>query len=442
MSPVAGAGGSGPRIVIIGGGSRQWGSKLTTDVLTTPSLTDATIVLHDVDESALELIATYCERLNRELGTSATIETTADRRAALKDADFVAVTITTGGFESMAHDLAVPEKYGIRQSVGDTCGPGGISRSLRNIPVLLDIARDMETQCPDAWLLNLTNPMTCLTRAINKETSIKAVGLCHEVVIMSWLVAIALDVPADTVDFSITGVNHLPWITELTVGGHDGFELVRRAPDGDPKMEKFAHEHQLKLALLDRYGALPGAGDRHVAEFFPWVLTEESNWGKQWGVHLTSIRDRENMETYYRDEIEKVMEGDKPLPAWQSGEMVAPIIDSLVTSTRRELPLNLPNAGQAPYLPNDVVVETMCVVDGDGIRGRDAIVPPGPCAEWTHRQVSVQELTVEAAVSGDAELVKAAMALDPLAGRIDLRAIDAMTEELLAATARWLPQFA
>ncbi|HEX4819530.1 MAG TPA: hypothetical protein VFV00_04940, partial [Acidimicrobiales bacterium] len=227
---MAGAGGSGPRIVIIGGGSRQWGSKLTTDVLTTPSLTDATIVLHDVDESALELIATYCERLNRELGTSATIETTADRRAALKDADFVAVTITTGGFESMAHDLAVPEKYGIRQSVGDTCGPGGISRSLRNIPVLLDIARDMETQCPDAWLLNLTNPMTCLTRAINKETSIKAVGLCHEVVIMSWLVAIALDVPADTVEFSITGVNHLPWITELTVGGHDGFELVRRAP--------------------------------------------------------------------------------------------------------------------------------------------------------------------------------------------------------------------
>ena len=111
-----------------------------------------------------------------------------------------------------------PRRHFVRQSVGDTCGPGGISRSLRNIPVLVDIARDMEALCPDAWLLNLTNPMTCLTRAINKETSVKAVGLCHEVVIMSWLVAIALGVPADQLDFSITGVNHLPWITEMRCG--------------------------------------------------------------------------------------------------------------------------------------------------------------------------------------------------------------------------------
>ena len=442
MTRVPGGKGDGPRIVIVGGGSRQWGPKLTTDILTTPSLTGSTVVLHDVDASALELMGSYCERINRELGTSATIEATADRRAALKDADFVAVTITTGGFESMAHDLAVPEKYGIRQSVGDTCGPGGISRSLRNIPVMLDIARDMESLCPDAWLLNLTNPMTCLTRAINKQTSIKAVGLCHEVVIMSWLIAIALDVPADGIEFSITGVNHLPWITELSIGGNDGFDALRRAREGHAKVEKFRHEHQLKLELLDRYGALPGAGDRHVAEFFPWALTADSGWGKHWGVHLTSIVDRENMEAYYRDEVQQIIDGDKPVPAWQSGEMVAPIIDSLVTGTRRELPLNLPNAGQAPYLPTDAVVETMCVVDGDGIRGRDAIVPPAPCAEWTHRHVAVQELTVEAAVTGDAELVRAAMALDPLAGRVDLRAIDAMAAELLDATSRWLPQFA
>ncbi len=157
---------------------------------------------------------------------------------------------------------------------------------------------------------------------------------------------------------------------------------------------------------------------------------------------LTSIADRERDEAEYRAEIQTIIDGDKPVPAWQSGEMVAPIIDSLTTGTRRELPLNLPNAGQAPYLPDDVVVETMCIVDGDGIRGRDAIVPPAPCAEWTRRHVAVQELTVEAAVAGDTDLVRAAMALDPLGGRIDARAIDAMTTELLAATAAWLPQFA
>jgi alpha-galactosidase len=431
------------RIVIVGGGSRQWGPKLTADILTTPSLTDANIVLHDIDAASLPPMQAYCERINREVGADATIEATTDRNAALDGADFVAVTISTGGFTSMAHDLEIPERYGVRQSVGDTCGPGGINRSLRNIPVLLDIARDMEDRCPDAWLLNLTNPMTCLTRAINKETSIKAVGLCHEVVIMSWLVAIALGVPADQLDFTITGVNHLPWITEMRVNGDDGFEALRTAlADRPDETAWFADEHQLKLALLDRFGALPGAGDRHVAEFFPSFLTEEAEWGKAWGVALTSIADRERDEAAYRAEIQTIIDGDKPVPAWQSGEMVAPIIDSLTTGTHRELPLNLPNTGQAPYLPDDVVVETMCVVDAAGIRGRDEIVPPSPCAEWTRRHVAVQELTVEAAVTGDADLVRAAIALDPLGGRIDARAIEAMTTELLAATAPWLPQFA
>ena len=431
------------RIVIVGGGSRQWGPKLTADILTTPSLTDTNIVLHDIDGSSLGPMGAYCERINREIGASATIEATTDRRAALAGADFVAVTISTGGFTSMAHDLDIPAAYGVRQSVGDTCGPGGINRSLRNIPVLLDIARDMEELCPDAWLLNLTNPMTCLTRAINKETSIKAVGLCHEVVIMSWLVAIALGVPADQLDLTITGVNHLPWITRMSVNGEDGFEALRRAmADRPDETAWFANEHQLKLAMLEQFGALPGAGDRHVAEFFPSILTEEADWGKAWGVALTSIADRERDEAEYRAEIQTIIDGDKPVPAWQSGEMVAPIIDSLTTGTHRELPLNLPNTGQAPYLPDDVVVETMCVVDADGIRGRDAIVPPAPCAEWTRRHVAVQELTVEAAVSGDARLACAAIALDPLGGRIDARSIEAMTTELLSATAAWLPQFA
>ncbi|HEV3225245.1 MAG TPA: hypothetical protein VGZ52_00350 [Acidimicrobiales bacterium] len=429
------------RIVIVGGGSRQWGPKLTTDIITTPSLADANIVLHDIDNDSLALMGSYCERINRELGARATIEATTDRRAALDGADFVAVTISTGGFASMTHDLEIPARYGVRQSVGDTCGPGGISRSLRNIPVLLDIARDMEAACPDAWLLNLTNPMTCLTRAINKETSIKAVGLCHEVVIMSWLVAMALGVPADEVGFTVTGVNHLPWITDLTVSGADGFEALRAVIADRSDAAWFAEDHQLKMAMLDRYGALPGAGDRHVAEFFPWVLTEEADWGKSWGVSLTSIADRERDEAAYRTEIHKIIDGDAPVPAWQSGEMVAPIIDSLTTGTRRELPLNLPNSGQTPYLPDDVVVETMCVVDSLGIRGRDAVQPPAPCAEWTRRHVAVQELTVQAAVTGDRELARTAMALDPLGGRIDLRSIESMTDELLAATAPWLPQF-
>jgi alpha-galactosidase len=290
-------------------------------------------------------------------------------------------------------------------------------------------------------LLNITNPMTCLTRAVARERSVKVVGLCHEVVIMSWFVAIACGVQATDVEFSITGVNHLPWITSLSIeGDDDGFARLRRVLASDAGAQWFLDEHALKLALLDRYGALPGAGDRHVAEFFPWALIEASDWGKAWGIHLTSISDRERDEAGYRQSMLDVIDGGA-VPTWASGEMVAPVIDSLVTGERRELPLNLPNEGQAPYLPDDAVVETMCVVDGDGVRGREAIVPPEPCAEWIRRHVAVQELTMHAALSGDREAVHAAMALDPLCGRIGLREIESMADDLLAATAKWLPQF-
>jgi alpha-galactosidase len=430
------------RIVIVGGGSRQWGPKLVTDILTTPALANSHIVLHDIDEATLEPISRYARVVADKVGSKATIETTVDRVSALRGADFVVVTISTGGFGSMAHDLEIPARYGIRQSVGDTVGPGGISRALRNIPVLVDIARDMERVCPDAWLLNITNPMTCLTRAVARETSIRVVGLCHEVVIMSWYVAIACEVQADEIGFAITGVNHLPWITELSVRGEDGFEVLRRVVAERPAAKWFADEHALKLALLERYGALPGAGDRHVAEFFPWALTLESDWGKSWGIHLTSIADREREEAGYRRALLDVVDDAKEAPTWASGEMVAPLIDSLVTGERRELPVNIPNRGQAPYLPADVVVETMCAVDGDGVRGRDQILPPDVCAAWIRRHVDVQELTVDAALSGDRDAVCAAMALDPLCGRADFRDIEAMTDELLAATAAWLPQFA
>ena len=217
---------------------------------------------------------------------------------------------------------------------------------------------------------------------------------------------------------------HLPWITELTIGGEEGFERLYRAVEERPEAKWFAEEHALKLALFERYGAMPGAGDRHVAEFFPWALTPESGWGKSWGIHLTSIADRERDEDGYREAMLDVADGGAQPPTWASGEMVAPLVDSLVTGERRELPVNLPNRGQAPYLPSDVVVETMGVVDGDGVRGRDQIEPPAACAEWIRRHVAVQELTVEAALTGDRDAVRAAMALDPLCGRIDVRAIE------------------
>jgi len=446
------------RVTIIGGGSYQWSPKLMADLLTMPSLAGADLMLMDIDPVPLPKMEALFHRLNDAVGAKASVSTTTDRRRALEDADFVVVTVSTGGFASMAVDLDVPAAYGIRQSVGDTVGPGGINRSLRNVPVLAGIAHDVEEICPDAWLLNITNPMTCLTRAVTRETSLKAVGLCHEIANFCWGVALAFGQPWEAVQPTFSGVNHFPIVTALTIAGDDGLEMLRDlvaemggadslapAPGAEPaepySQLDFVRRNALKLTLLDRFGAIPAAGDRHIAEFMPWALTEESGWGESWGIELTPISRREEHQAGFIRDVDGWLDGTKTLEAWQSGELVAPVIDSLLTGTRRDVPLNLPNAGQCPDLPADAVVEGMCVVDGEGMRGRDAARVPPPFAQLLQRHVAVQELTVEAALSGDRRTTLAAFALDPLAGRGDFRAVEAMVDDLLAGTAAWLPQF-
>jgi alpha-galactosidase/6-phospho-beta-glucosidase family protein len=447
------------QVTIIGGGSYQWTPKLITDLLATPSLAGCHIALMDIDPTPLSKMAALLGRANEALGARVTVETTTDRRRALEGADFVVVTISTGGFASMAVDLEVPARHGIRQSVGDTVGPGGINRSLRNIPVLVEIGRDMEQKCPDAWLLNITNPMTCLTRCVARETSVKTVGLCHGIGNYCLDLAIAFGVPLESVQPTLTGVNHFPVIVGLDIDGHDGLEMLAGVLDelggvgrigpgaGGPHPEPFskagfARRHVLSLTLFDRFGAVPAVDDRHLAEFLPSILTESSGWGKAWGIELTPISRRvEHQEGFIRH-VDAVVDGTAELSINPSGELVAPVIDSLISGTRREVPLNLPNTGQCPDLPSDAVVEAMCVVDDQGMRGRDAAPAPAPLAELLRRHVAVQELTVEAAVRGDPDLVRAALVLDPLAGRTDWSEIDAMATELLAGTAQWLPQFA
>jgi alpha-galactosidase len=379
----------------------------------------------------------------------------------------VVVNISTGGFASMRHDLEIPARHGVMQSVGDSVGPGGIVRALRNIPVFLDIARDMGECCPDAWMLNLTNPMTTICRAVTRETPVKTIGLCHEITITQYLLSLLLDVSFLELTPTVAGVNHLPFVTRLDAAGDDGFALLRALvddaeacaaeplatdPPDDIGYEKVSdgarwtkgdlmHNNRVKLELFSRFGVLAGAGDRHLTEFFPGFLTEESGWGERWGVTLTTIEERERDQRHFVDAVAAMRAADE-VSRMPSGEMVAPVITCLMTDRSGCFPLNIANEGQVADLPGGAVVESMCLVDGSGARGRDAVTLPPALAECLRRVSASQERTVSAAVSGDRQAAFEAMMLDPLAGRIDYDRLARMTDEMLAATKAWLPQFA
>ncbi len=465
-----------PKIVIIGGGSHQWAPTLLADFALTPSTADADIVLCDIDGVRLPRMVRYGQMVAEHHGGGLTVTATIDRAEALPGADFVVVNISTGALASMRHDIEIPERYGIAQPVADTVGPGGISRALRNIPVFLDIARDIERHCPDAWLLNLTNPMTQLCRTVTRETAVRTIGLCHEVTIGAFWMSVLLDAVGHDIDPVVTGVNHLPIVTELRVDGADALPrlrsllrdqagLDRELPDwlqavirdlhdepgvfNDPDgsglegpwtVGRLGEQHRVKLTLFEHFGALPLAGDRHLVEFFASFVTETSGWGRAWGVPLTSIAERDADESRYVSELEARI-ADRTVPKRRSQEQLSLLVDSLLTGERRVLVLNTPNAGQCPDLPLDVVCEAMCVVDGDGVRGRDAARAPVALAEQLRRVSASQELTVEAAVSGDRDLVVAALLADPLSSRVDFADLAPMADDLIAATAVWLPQF-
>jgi alpha-galactosidase len=329
----------------------------------------------------------------------------------------------------------------------------------------------MEDLCADAWLLNLTNPMTALCRSITKSTSIKTVGLCHEVTNFRGVLTLLSGAGWDDIQLSVTGVNHVPVVTAIDLGdGRDGMAFLQDVVDekidldadlgfelGDDEHERpgsfgeerlprratnrfFVEEYAAGFELFRRYGAFVAPGNRHTLEAFPALLAADADWGKRWNVHYTTIAEREEHEARYRTDLDKRLADQEP-PRYPSLEMAAPVIDSLVTGRLRTFPLNIPNTGQCTDLPLDAVTESMCIVDGDGVRGGEPVAAPPFFAAWLNRIVAAQELTVEAALTGDRDLVYAAMLLDPHAGTLGLATIEAMADELLAATARWLPHF-
>jgi len=459
-----------PRITIVGGGSTHWTPRLLVDFANTPSLQDARVVLMDVDPESLPPMVEVAQHIAGRRGIGLDVEATTDLAASLDGAEFVITALTVGGFASMRHDLEIPARHGIRQPVGDSVGPGGISRALRSVPVVVGIAREMERRCPDALLVNVSNPLSALCRAVGRETSIRAVGLCNEVVGLQFVLSLLFDADLRGIDPVVAGVNHLPLVTGLRIGERDGFaalsELLDRyaaEPEGLAQEKIWMappdgmHWHKvtagaewtkadvianvpIRLELFRRFGVLPGASDTHVAEFFPFFVTEASDFGREWGVHHYGLAGHQADKDEDDAGVRELLAADE-ISTWPSGELVAAVLDGIVTGDGHPLPVNLPNTGQVENLPPDVVVECMGVPGTGGVQARDRVTVPGVLGEWLRRVAASEELTVEAAVSGSHDAALAAMLADPMTSRLPYEDVVAMTGELLSATARWLPQF-
>jgi alpha-galactosidase len=440
----------GPRIVIVGAGGWVFPLELSRDVLAFPALASGTLVLYDIDVPAAERTAAHVRQMIEDAKLPGRVEVAPDLASALRGADVVLTVFQVGGIDAYGFDIEIPREYGIDQTVGDTLGPGGVFRGLRSVEALRVIAESMLEICPDALLLNYVNPMAVNVWATDL-LGVRIVGLCHSVQGTSQLLALELGVPFEEVTFDCAGVNHTAWFTRYRRGDEDlipkirevmkarhvdrSIPLLERSDDAYESIERVRSE----LMLLTGY--FHTESSHHASEYWAWFrrtpeITAEY-LDRRWD-YLEICRSADA--SYTNEDILEAARRDGPK---HGGEFAAPIIDSLVTGTRRIVYGNVRNGGSVENLAPDACVEVACAVDGNGVRPLRFGALPSACAALNQVQIAVQRLTVEAAMTGDRDLVHAAVALDPLTSALlTLPQIHEMTNRMLEAQAPWLPQFA
>jgi len=429
------------KIAVIGGGSPHWTPTLVTDVMLQSDALGGQIALHDLDAEALEVLGKVCERIRTEHQGAFAIRTTTSLDDALDGADFVVVTISTGGLAAMRADLEVPEKHHCFQTVGDTVGPGGLSRALRNIPVFVGFAQAMERRCPKAWMLNVSNPLTALTRTVETVSSIRALGICHGVDGAIHDYCRLIGVEGET-SARFAGIDHCSWLLDLRVGETDVLAQIRaRLADGwrfDEHQKGVLEGYVACLKLYENLGYLPAIQARHIVEFFPFFL-HDLGQVERYGLRRTTIADRERGRQSHVERSRRRASGEEDIPRKQSGEAVAPVMRAMITGKRVVVSLNVRNEGQVSNLPPGTVVETLVAVDGAGVHPLAAGPLPQVLLSVVLPHVIRIEMTVEAGLAGDRDKALAALADDPLVQ--DLDTVNDMLREMLEANRQWLPQF-
>ncbi len=429
------------RITFIGAGSTVFARNLLGDILAFEELAGSEIVLFDLDPDRLATSELVARRVADALGAPAKIVATTDRRAALDGATYAINMIQVGGYEpATVVDFEVPKRFGLRQTIGDTLGIGGIMRGLRTVPVLLEMAADMQQLCPDVWFLNYTNPMAINCRALNRATTIRTVGLCHSVQGTAFELSLDLGIPYREIRYLAAGINHMAFYLRFEHDGDDLYPRLRElAERGDvPATNRVRYE------MLRHLGYFVTESSEHFAEYVPWfVKRDRPDLVERFNIPLDEYPRRCVAQIADWDHERSRLQGGGAIDVQRSFEYAPTIIRSIETGKPRVVYGNVANDALIDDLPAGCTVEVPCLVDGNGVRPTRIGALPPQLAALIRTNVNVQELTVEAALTGRREHVYHAAMLDPhTAAELDLDQIHELVDALLDAHGDWIPPLA
>lgn len=431
------------KITFMGAGSTIFAKNVLGDILVTDALRDSEIALFDIDANKLAESAKVINNINNNSNSGrAKITSYLNRREALQGAKYVVNAIQVGGYEpSTVIDFEIPKKYGLRQSIADTIGIGGLFRALRTIPVMLDIASDMQEVCPNATLLNYTNPMASITGAMLKGTAIKTVGLCHSVQDCAKDLLKDLDIKTENLNWKIAGINHMAWLLEISDNDQDIYPLIKEKALEKNKNEK--HEDMVRYDMMDRFGYYITESSEHMAEYVPYFIkSTHPELIDKFNIPLDEyirrcIEQIENWKTLGKEIIE-----NKNIEHTRTLEYASYIIEAMETDIPYRINGNVLNDNLITNLPNNCVVEVTCLVDKNGITPTVVGDLPEQLAALNRTNINTQLLTIEAALSNNKSAIYQAAYLDPhTSTELSLEEIRNLCDELIEAHGDMLPNY-
>jgi len=444
-----------PKITFMGAGSTIFAKSIIGDSMCSEALRDSHFALYDIDGARLRESKMMLENLNQSINQGRAKITghlgVRSRKAALRGANYVVNAIQVGGYDPCTIiDFEVPKKYGLRQTIADTLGIGGLFRSLRTIPVVLDFARDMEEACPDAWFLNYVNPMCAITGALLRGSSIRGVGLCHSV--QGCARGLLRNVGMDSAEYprlqwKVAGINHQGWLLEISHDGKDLYPAIKKRAAAlirrERKKGKAEHRDLVRLEIMMQFGYYLTESSEHSAEYMPhWIRKGNPELIDEYNIPLDEYPRRCISQIAGWERMRDELVGNATLSHTRGHEYGSQIMEAIETDVPARIGGNVLNAGLITNLPRNCVVEVSCLVDRNGVQGCYVGDLPEQCAAINRTNINTQLLTVEAALTGRKDAIYQAAFLDPhTAAELTLDEIRGLCDELISAHGGWLPGF-